>query len=129
MPHPFPGAQRTILVVDDERPIVTLLSEYLASKGFRVLTAGDGQAGLETARSAGPDLIILDVMLPRLSGYTVARALKGDPATAAIPIIIFSTRSSPADQAAFKAAGAEVHVLKPFDPEHLLGKILELLPA
>ena len=68
MPHPFPGMQRTILVVDDERPIVTLLSEYLASKGFRVLTERDGQAGLETARSAGPDLIILDIMLPRLSG-------------------------------------------------------------
>ena len=74
MPHPFPGKQRTILVVDDERPIVTLLSEYLASKGFRVATARDGQA-------------------------------------------------------AFKAAGADVHLLKPFDPEHLLGKILELLPA
>lgn len=129
MPHPFPGHQRTILVVDDERPILSLLSEYLASKGFQVLTARDGQAGLEVARSARPDLIVLDVMLPRLDGYAVARALKGDPATAAIPIIIFSTRSSAADQAAFKAAGAEVHVLKPFDPEQLLAKILELLPA
>lgn len=129
MPHRFPGHQRTILVVDDERPILSLLSEYLASKGFQVLTARDGQAGLEVALSAHPDLIVLDVMLPRLDGYAVARALKGDPATAAIPIIIFSTRSSSADQAAFKAAGAELHVLKPFDPEQLLAKILELLPA
>ena len=129
MPHPFPGHRRTILVVDDERPTLTPLSEYLASKGFQVLTARDGQAGLETARSALPDLIVLDVMLPRLDGYAVARALKGDTATAAIPIIIFSTRSSPADRAAFTAAGANLHVLKPFDPEHLLAKILELLPA
>ena len=108
MPHPFPGHRRTILVVDDERPTLTPLSEYLASKGFQVLTARDGQAGLETARSARPDLIVLDVMLPRLDGYAVARALKGDPVT---------------------AAGADLHVLKPFDPEHLLAKILELLPA
>ena len=128
MAHPFPGRQRTILVVDDERPLLTLLSEYLASKGFQVLTARDGQAGLEVARSARPDLIVLDVMLPRLDGYAVARALKGDPGTATIPIIIFSTRVSAADQAAFKAAGAEVHVLKPFDPEQLLAKILALLP-
>ncbi len=93
MPHPSPGHQRTILVVDDERPILALLSEYLASKGFQVLTARDGEAGLTAARAARPDLIVLDVMLPRLDGYAVARALKGDPATAAIPIIVFSTRS------------------------------------
>lgn len=129
MPHPFPGQQRTILVVDDERPILALLSEYLASKGFEVLTARDGQSGLEQARTARPDLIVLDVMLPRLDGYAVARALKGDPATAAIPIIVFSTRSSAADRAAFKATGANIHILKPFDPEQLLAKILELLPA
>ncbi|MBI2081637.1 MAG: response regulator [candidate division NC10 bacterium] len=129
MPHPFPGKQRSILVVDDERPVLALLSEYLASKGFNVLTARDGQSGLEKARAARPDLIVLDVMLPRLDGYAVARALKGDPATAPIPIIIFSTRSSAADRAAFQAAGADFHILKPFDPEQLLAKILELLPA
>lgn len=129
MPRPFPGQQRTILVVDDERPILALLSEYLASKGFEVLTARDGQSGLEKARTARPDLIVLDVMLPRLDGYAVARALKGDPATAPIPIIIFSTRSSAADRAAFQATGANIHILKPFDPEQLLAKILELLPA
>jgi len=118
-----------ILVIDDEPEMVMGLKDNLSYEGYEVLTARDGQAGLTAARSGRPDLIILDVMLPRLDGYAVARALKEDPATAAIPIVIFSTRSTAADQAAFKAAGAEVHVLKPFDPEQLLAKILELLPA
>jgi len=78
-----------ILVVDDEPKVARLARDYLEKNGFRVLTAGDGQSALTTARREKPDLIVLDVMMPDKDGYAVCKDLKADPALRKIPILLF----------------------------------------
>jgi DNA-binding response OmpR family regulator len=115
-----PGA--TILVVDDDPVIQQLLRVSFEMEGYEVITASDGVAGLERARAERPDLLILDVMMPRMNGIEVARALKSDPGTASIPILMLSAKAQAADVSAGGASGVDDYVTKPFDPEVLLGR-------
>jgi DNA-binding response OmpR family regulator len=118
---------KRILIVDDEADIVQLVENRLQLSGFETLSALDGQAGLNLARKEKPDLVILDLMLPKLDGFQVCRLLKFDVATAKIPIIIFTARTHPVDEKTAKESGADDYLAKPFDSERLLEKVNRLL--
>lgn len=119
---------KKILLVDDEDNIVTILEARLMANGYDVVTASDGQEGLAKARSEKPDLIILDIMLPKLDGYKVCRMLKFDDQYKHIPIILFSARTQDSDMETGKQQGADAYITKPFQPAALLNKIKELMP-
>ena len=116
-----------MLVVDDDPVIQKLLQVNFEMEGYTVLTASDGLEGLERARAETPDVIICDIMMPRMDGLEVTRALKGDPETAGIPILLLSAKAQQADVAAGQASGADDYVTKPFDPLDLLQRVAGLL--
>ncbi len=117
-----------ILLVEDEENLRELVGGRLEANGFEVKTAVDGYDALSKAKTFQPDLIILDLMIPKMDGYTVCRMLKFS-GFAETPIILFSARSSPEDVRRGLDMGANGYVTKPFEPEVLLGKINELLAA
>ena len=107
--------KRKILLVDDEPGIQVVISARLTAQGYDVVVAKDGQEGLDLARSESPDLVLLDLMLPKLDGYKVCRMLKFDKAFESIPIVIFSARGSEADKKLAEQVGADAYIVKPFD--------------
>jgi len=119
--------KRRILIVDDETDLVDMLTVRLEASGYEVIAVGDGEAGLQKARSVKPDLIILDLMLPKIEGYKVCRMLKFDEKYKNIPIILFTARAQEADVKLGEEVGADAYVTKPFEPEVLLGKIAGFL--
>lgn len=120
-------AAKKILVVDDEPDVASLLTLMLKSQGYNIISAGDGQEALEKARGENPDLILLDIMLPRLDGYKVARMLKFDENFSHIPIIMLTAKIQERDKQMGMETGANDYVTKPFDTAALLGKIKDLL--
>jgi len=119
--------KKKILVIDDESSLVEMLSIRLEANNYQVIAASDGQEGLDKARSESPDLIILDLMLPKLDGYQVCRMLKSDEKYKQIPIVIFTARAQESDIKAGNEAGADAYITKPFEPAILLGKVSQLL--
>lgn len=119
--------KKRILIVEDQAPIINMLRMRLEANNYAVITAGDGQTGLEKAHKENPDLIILDVMLPKLNGYKVCQLLKTDPKYHTIPIIISSGRTPQEIRKIGQEVGADAYVSKPFEAEVLLSKIKELL--
>ena len=115
---------RTILVVDDEPRIVQIARDYLERAGFRVLTAGDGRSVLATARSARPDLIVLDLALPGMDGLDVARALRRE---SEVPIIMLTARADEADRLVGLELGADDYIVKPFSPKELVARVRAVL--
>ncbi|NOK61660.1 MAG: response regulator transcription factor [Chloroflexi bacterium AL-W] len=120
-------ATRTILVVDDEPGIVTLARDYLERAGFRVLSAGDGVAGLRMARTEHPNLVVLDLMLPGMDGLDIVRALREDPATRTLPVIMLTARVEEADMLIGLELGADDYVTKPFSPRALVARVRAVL--
>jgi DNA-binding response OmpR family regulator len=120
-------ASKKILIVDDEPDVASLLNLMLKSKGYETITAGDGQEALEKARHEKPDLIVLEIMLPRLDGYKVARMLKFDEKFSHIPIIMVTAKIQEKDKKTGLEMGADAYVTKPFDTAMLLEKINEVL--
>ncbi len=118
-----------ILLVDDEPSIIKVVGKRLEIAGFLVLSATDGQDALAKAQTTGPDLIILDLMLPKLNGYEVCTMLKGDTRYAQIPVILFSAKAQEKDEKMGKECGANAYVTKPFKAETLLEQIRVLLPG
>lgn len=118
---------KKILLVDDEPELVKMIKRRLEVNNYEVITAYDGQEGLEKAKKETPDLIILDLMLPKMDGYKVCGLLKKDARFAKIPIIIFTARVQQADAKLGEEMGANVYLTKPFESEVLLSKIAELL--
>lgn len=116
-----------VLIVDDEPDLLSVLHFGLEVEGFDVLEATDGEQGLEMARSHQPDLIVLDLMLPRMDGYKVCRALKFDDRYKRIPIFILSARSGETDRRLALDLGADAYVTKPYDMKDLVGRIRERL--
>jgi DNA-binding response OmpR family regulator len=112
-----------ILVVDDEPDLVSVLRFGLEVEGYRVLEAGDGEQGLSVAREKHPDLMVLDLMLPKLDGYKVCRALKFDDRYKHMPIIILSARSGEKDRQLALDMGADDFVTKPYDMHDLVRRI------
>jgi DNA-binding response OmpR family regulator len=122
---PVPDAN--VLLVDDDPVILKLLQVNFEMEGFRVSTANDGVEGLEKARAVRPDIVLLDIMMPRMDGLEVTKALKGDPETKDIPIILLSAKAQASDIQAGKDMGADDYLTKPFDPLELLDRVNELL--
>lgn len=117
---------KKLLVVDDEKDMVFAVKLQLEANGYDVLTAHDGQAALEIARREKPDLIILDLMLPKIDGYKVCRMLKFDEKYKHIPIIMFTARVQKTDEKLGYEVGADAYLTKPFELSVLLSKIKEL---
>jgi two-component system alkaline phosphatase synthesis response regulator PhoP len=113
-----------VLVIDDESSIRMLCRVNLAASGIEVLEAGDGQTGLELARREHPDLVLLDVMMPGIDGWEVARRLARDPATREIPVVFLTARVGDADRRLGEHLGGVGYVGKPFDPV-LIGDLVE----
>ena len=121
------ASKKRILLVDDEKQLVEMMQMRLEAGGYAVLSAYDGQEALDKARTEKPDLIILDLMLPKVDGYKVCRMLKFDEKYKNIPVILFSARAQEEDIKLGKEVGAEAYITKQFDPAILLAKIKELL--
>ncbi len=116
-----------ILVVDDDPEIVNLFAYALRRAGYQVESALDGQTALERARQAPPDVIILDVMMPGMDGYEVARQLRAEAATSSLPIVMLTARALIADQVEGLRAGADSYLVKPVTPSVLVNKVREIL--
>jgi two-component system alkaline phosphatase synthesis response regulator PhoP len=116
-----------VLVVDDDAPIRLLCRVNLEAEGMEVLEAVDGADGLELARTERPDVVLLDVMLPKLDGWRVAEALLEDPRTGEIPIVFLTARAELRDQARGLEIGGIDYITKPFNPVELADLIRSLL--
>jgi phosphate regulon transcriptional regulator PhoB len=119
--------KQAILVVDDEPDVVDLVRSNLEAAGFKVFAASDGAAAIERARSDAPALIVLDLMLPELSGSEVCKLLKRDPSTAAIPIIMLTAKAEEIDRVVGLELGADDYVTKPFSPRELVLRVKSVL--
>src|SRR5215467_8058260 len=117
----------SILVVDDDPEIVTMLSTRLGHRGYKVTTASDGHRALELAKREKPDLVLLDVMMPGKSGWEVARALKQDPVTQHIKIVMVTAIGEKTNEITAPIYGADAHIDKPFEFEKLERVINELV--
>jgi two-component system phosphate regulon response regulator PhoB len=120
-------SQATILVVEDEAPLVTLLRYNLEREGFAVLEAQDGDDAVNQAREQKPDLVLLDWMLPLVSGIEVCRQLRRHPETRAIPIVMLTARGEEGDKLRGLDSGADDYVTKPFSPSELIARIRAVL--
>ena len=118
-----------VLVADDDDDILALVTFRLERAGCRVLRAADGAQALDLARELKPDLAVLDVMMPRLSGLEVARALREDERTRELPVILLTARVRDSDVQAGLEAGATSYVRKPFSPRELWEHVEALLPS
>ncbi|HEX9823889.1 MAG TPA: response regulator [Actinomycetota bacterium] len=116
-----------ILVVDDEPDVLLLCRVNLQSEGHEVLEAPDGEAGFERAVSARPDLIVLDVMLPRKDGFTILEMLKAEPTTRDIPVVLLTAKARTEDKIRGWSAGAADYVTKPFSPGSLSDAVRRLM--
>ena len=112
-------AGKRILIVEDYPETVEMVKTFLTLKGFAVSVAMDGQAGLQTAQAEKPDMVLLDLMLPKLNGIEVLRKLKENGATAKIPVIIITVRTESDEIKEAIALGAEYYIIKPFDVNDL----------
>ena len=119
----------SLLVVDDDPEIVTMLSTRLTKRGYKVSTAGDGNRAIEMAKREKPDLVLLDVMMPGKSGWEVARALKQDPVTQHVKIVMVTAIGEKTNEITAPIYGADAHIDKPFEFEKLEKVIAGLLGA
>ena len=117
-----------VLVVDDTANVRALIQVNLELEGIEVHLATDGQEALDMVAEVAPDLITMDVMMPRLDGLAAASRLKAARATAGIPIVMVTARAQAADRQAGQDAGVDAYVTKPFDPDELVATVLRLLP-
>ena len=116
-----------VLVVDDEPDIVELVAFIFRKRGHEVVTAGNGCEALTRARAGAPDVIVLDVMLPEMDGFTVCEILRRDPATANVPIILLTARPGELCRVIGLDAGANDYLTKPFSPHELERRVQVLL--
>jgi phosphate regulon transcriptional regulator PhoB len=116
-----------VLIVEDEPDIASLIVHHLSRDGFRCRTAATGAEALNRVRSATPDLIVLDLMLPEMSGLEVCRRLRGDPTTAAVPIIMLTAKADEVDRIVGLEMGADDYVAKPFSPKELVARVRAVL--
>ena len=121
------GSGRKILIIEDEPDVADLLTLNLRKAGFKISTVADGASGLQKAREDRPDFIILDLMLPKMSGLEVCRILKSDPATSQIPILMLTAKAEEVDRIVGLEFGADDYVTKPFSPREVVLRIRAIL--
>jgi CheY-like chemotaxis protein len=119
----------SILIVDDDPEIVVMLSTRLGARGYKVSTASDGKAAIEMAKRERPELVLLDVMMPGKSGWEVARALKQDPVTQSIKIVMVTAIGEQVNELTSPLYGADAHIDKPFEFERLERVIADLIKS
>ncbi len=115
---------KTVLVIEDDRNTADLIALYLEREGFRALTAGDGEAGLALAEQYRPDLVVLDLMLPKIDGWEVCRRLRK---RSEVPVIMLTARGEEIDRVAGLTLGADDYVVKPFSPRELVARVKAVL--
>lgn len=118
---------KTILVIDDERDLAELIAFHLEKEGYLPHISNDGTDGLKQAQAKGPDLILLDLMLPGISGIEICKVIKGDEKTAAIPIIMLTAKSEEIDRVVGFEVGADDYMSKPFNMRELLLRVKAVL--
>jgi DNA-binding response OmpR family regulator len=122
-----PARPPTILVADDETDLRELVAYRLTRAGYRVVEARDGEEALRLALAQPPELVVSDVMMPKLDGYDLTRRLRAEEATRRLPVILLTSRAQEADVARALDAGADGYLTKPFNPEELLAVVRAIL--
>jgi CheY-like chemotaxis protein len=117
----------TVLLVEDNEDNLRIYSTFLTYSGYRVLEAADGEAGLALARAELPDVILMDVSIPKMDGYEVTRRLKSDPATAQIPVIALTAHALPSDRDRALDAGCDGYIPKPAEPRLVVAEVRKML--
>jgi two-component system cell cycle response regulator DivK len=120
--------EKTILYVEDNEFNRKIVRQLLAKTPYRLTEAVDGEEGVAMAQAERPDLILMDVQLPKLSGLDATRQLRADPRTADVPIIVVTSFALSGDDVKAREAGATAYLAKPYSPRDLLAKIREILP-
>ena len=114
---------KKILVVDDEVYILHIIDFSLGAEGYEVITAADGEEAIDRARVEKPDLVVLDIMMPKVDGFEACRRLKADPETSQIPVILLTAKGREVDRQMGMEVGADDYIVKPFSPTKLIEKI------
>lgn len=112
-----------VLVVDDEEYIQHILNFSFGAEGYEVITAADGEEAVSIARSEKPDIIVLDIMMPKMDGYEACKQIKADPQTQDIPVILLTAKGREVDRKLGAEAGADDYVVKPFSPGRLIERV------
>jgi DNA-binding response OmpR family regulator len=120
-------AKGKILVVDDEVNITQILEFSIGAEGYEVITAANGEEAIDKARREQPDLIILDVMMPKIDGFEACRILKANPLTKGIPVVLLTAKGRDIDKRLGQEVGATDYIVKPFSPNKLVDRIHQLL--
>jgi two-component system alkaline phosphatase synthesis response regulator PhoP len=118
-----------IVVIDDDPDLLLLCRVNLHLEGFEVHEASGGTEGLELIAACDPDVVILDVMMPKLDGFDVLRAIRANPHTSELPVVILSARVGKSDQAQGYRSGADAYVTKPFSPRQLVETLTRIVAA
>lgn len=113
----------TLLLIDDDPNLILLVQDYLEFRGYQIVTANNGAEGLKALEKDVPDLIICDVMMPEMDGYTFIQNIRKDPKTSWIPVIFLSAKSQIQDRIQGLNQGADVYLVKPFEPEELVAQV------
>ena len=121
------AATRLVLVVDDEPEIREFVAEVLREAGFRILAAGTGEEAVALAQAHRPALVLLDVMMPEMDGYTALTRLRGHPSTRDIPVIVLTGQGEPIYRTLSLGVGAVAHLTKPFSPDRLTAAVQRAL--
>ncbi len=117
----------TVLVVEDSVTQREMISNLLKGSGLNVTVASDGLEALERIQEACPDLVVLDIVMPRMNGYEVCRRLKADPKTKNVPVVMCSSKGEEFDRYWGMKQGADAYIAKPFQPTELVGTVKQLL--
>jgi DNA-binding NarL/FixJ family response regulator len=115
--------QRRLMLVDDDPNLVVLVSDYLEFRGYEVLTAENGKKALEVLEEEIPDLIICDIMMPEMDGYTLVKLIRDNPRLNWIPVLFLSAKGQSQDRVKGLNTGADVYIVKPFEPEELIAQV------
>ncbi|MCG8364720.1 MAG: response regulator [Pseudanabaenales cyanobacterium] len=117
----------TVLVVEDSSAQREMITELLRGSGLKVTVASDGVEALERIQVQPPDLVVLDIVMPRMNGYEVCRRIKADPATQNVPVVMCSSKGEEFDRYWGMKQGADAYIAKPFQPTELVGTVKQLL--
>jgi DNA-binding NarL/FixJ family response regulator len=117
------GDQKRLLLIDDDPNLILLVKDYLEFRGYEVITADNGQEALDVLQQDLPDMIICDVMMPQMDGYTFVEHVRKDPRTSWIPVLFLSAKGQSQDRVKGLNTGADVYMVKPFEPEELVAQV------
>jgi DNA-binding NarL/FixJ family response regulator len=117
------GNQKKLLLIDDDPNLILLVKDYLEFRGYEVITAENGREALEVLEGSAPDMIICDVMMPEMDGYSLVSTIRSEPKTSWIPVLFLSAKGQSQDRVKGLNIGADVYMVKPFEPEELVAQV------